>query len=71
MEDYYILCPTRPEAEPALIAHLISRDICEKRQGEGFHKCPNCVRSRIWQAAHSGAKSPLPTPASPPTSDPP
>lgn len=54
MEEYYILCPTRPEQEPSLISHLISRDTCEKRQGENFHKCPNCVRSRIWQAAHPG-----------------
>jgi hypothetical protein len=52
MDDYYILCPTRPTDEPSLISHLISRDICEKRQGENFHKCPNCVRSRIWKAAH-------------------
>ena len=72
MEDYYILCPTRPEAEPALISHLIGRDMCEKRQSEGFHKCPNCVRSRIWQAAHSGQSSPLPTPAPiPPAAAPP
>ena len=63
MEDYYILCPTRPEGEPSLIAHLISRDICEKRQSENFHKCPTCVRSRIWQAAHAdGASSAVPTP---------
>lgn len=66
MEDYYILCPTRPEGEPALIAHLISRDICEKRQSENFHKCPNCVRSRIWQAAHPGGEAPAPAPEPPP-----
>ena len=52
MDDYYILCPTRPEGDPSLISHLISRDICEKRQAENFHKCPNCVLSRIWAAAH-------------------
>ncbi len=52
MDDYYILCPTRPTHEPALISHLISRDICAKRQSENFHKCPNCVLSGIWKAAH-------------------
>ena len=51
MDDYYILCPTRPE-QPTLISHLISRDICEKRQGENYHKCPNCVLSRLWKEAH-------------------
>ena len=54
MEDYYILCPTRPTPEPALISHLISRDICAKRQAENFHKCPTCVLSKIWQAANPG-----------------
>jgi hypothetical protein len=63
MEDYYILCPTRPEQEPALISHLISRDICEKRQSENFHKCPNCVRSRIWQDAHPGGERAAPAPS--------
>jgi hypothetical protein len=59
MEDYYILCPTRPTPEPALISHLISRDICAKRQSENFHKCPNCVLSRIWKDAHpDGTVSP-------------
>ncbi len=52
MDEYYILCPTRPTEEPALISHLISTDICEKRQCENFHKCPNCIRSRLWKAAH-------------------
>ena len=55
MEEYYILCPTRDTPAPALISHLISRDICAKRQDENFHKCPTCVRSRIWQAAHPGS----------------
>ena len=55
MEDYYILCPTRPTEEPALISHLISRDICATRQGQNFHKCPNCILSRIWKAAHPEA----------------
>lgn len=52
MDDYYILCPTRPTPEPALISHLISRDICAKRQAENFHKCPTCVLSAIWKKAH-------------------
>ncbi len=52
MEEYYILCPTRSTEEPALISHLISRDICAKRQDENFHKCPTCILSRLWQAAH-------------------
>ena len=29
--------------------HLISREICRQRQSENFHKCPNCIRSRIWR----------------------
>jgi hypothetical protein len=56
MEEYYILCPTRASPEPALISHLISRDICARRQDENFHKCPTCVRSRIWAAAHPGGE---------------
>jgi hypothetical protein len=47
--EYYILCPQRETETPGLITHLISRDICEKRQSENYHKCPNCVRSRIWR----------------------
>jgi len=53
MEEYYILCPTRPTPEPALISHLISRDICARRQDENFHKCPTCVLSRLWNASHA------------------
>jgi len=45
--EYYILCPQRETEVPGLITHLISRDICDKRQCENYHKCPNCVRSRI------------------------
>ncbi len=47
--EYYILCPQRDTEVPGLITHLISRDICEKRQSENYHKCPNCVRSRVWR----------------------
>jgi hypothetical protein len=47
--EYYILCPQRATDVPGLITHLISRDICEKRQTENYHKCPNCVRSRMWR----------------------
>jgi len=47
--EYYILCPQRATEVPGLITHLISRDICEKRQAESYHKCPNCIRSRIWR----------------------
>ena len=48
--EYYILCPQRGDDVPGLITHLISRDVCEKRQAESYHKCPNCVRSAIWRA---------------------
>ena len=47
--EYYILCPQRPSEVPGLITHLISRDICDKRQAENYHKCPNCIRSRVWR----------------------
>jgi hypothetical protein len=47
--EYYILCPQRATDVPGLITHLISRDICQKRQSENYHKCPNCVRSRVWR----------------------
>ena len=47
--EYYILCPQRPTDVPGLITHLISRDICEERQAENYHKCPNCIRSRVWR----------------------
>jgi hypothetical protein len=53
--EYYILCPQRPTEVPGLITHLISRDICEKRQAENYHKCPNCIRARIWRE-HNGLK---------------
>ena len=55
--EYYILCPQRPENETGLITHLISVDICRKRQDEGFHKCPNCVRSDIFKRQHSERKA--------------
>ena len=51
--EYYILCPQRATEVPGLITHLISRDICERRQAENYHKCPNCIRSRIWRE-HNG-----------------
>jgi hypothetical protein len=47
--EYYILCPQRPDDLPGLITHLISRDVCAKRQDESYHKCPNCIRSRLWR----------------------
>ena len=55
--DYYILCPQRPRNAPGLITHLISVDICRKRQDDGFHKCPNCVRSDAWRKQHGEAKT--------------
>ncbi|MCU0724570.1 MAG: hypothetical protein MUE73_02085 [Planctomycetes bacterium] len=58
--EYYILCPQRPENAPGLITHLISVDICRKRQAEGFHKCPNCVRSDIWKMEHERGTRPAP-----------
>ncbi len=47
--EYYILCPQRATEVPGLITHLISRDICDQRQGENYHKCPTCVRSRLFR----------------------
>ena len=47
--EYYILCPQRATEVPGLITHLISRDICERRQAENYHKCSGCIRSRIWR----------------------
>ena len=47
--EYYILCPQRPNDEPGLITHLISKEICGERQAENFHKCGNCIRSRVWR----------------------
>ena len=47
--EYYILCPQRATEVPGLITHLISRDICERRQSENYHKCPGCIRSRVWR----------------------
>ncbi len=48
--EYYILCPQRATEVPGLITHLISRDICDKRQSESYHKCPTCIRSAIFRA---------------------
>jgi hypothetical protein len=56
--EYYILCPQRPENAPGLITHLISVDICNKRQGEGFHKCPNCTRSEVWRRENQKRPAP-------------
>ena len=53
--EYYILCPQRATEVPGLITHLISRDICERRQAESYHKCPNCIRSRIWRERNGHA----------------
>ena len=53
--EYYILCPQRATEVPGLITHLISRDICERRQAENYHKCPNCIRSRIWREVNGHA----------------
>ncbi len=47
--EYYILCPQRPDDEPGLITHLISREICDTRQERNFHKCGNCIRSCVWR----------------------
>jgi hypothetical protein len=52
--EYYILCPKRPDDEEGLITHLISRDICAKRQLEFFHKCPSCL-NRDPSLAPNGA----------------
>jgi len=54
-DDYYILCPQRPENVAGLITHLISVDICRERQSEQFHKCPNCTRSDSWKREHGDA----------------
>ena len=54
--EYYILCPKRPDDEEGLITHLISRDICVKRQTEFFHKCPNCL-NRDPALTPDGAKA--------------
>ncbi len=56
--EYYILCPQRPDDVPGLITHLISREICERRQQEQFHKCPNCVRSAIWREGNGHTAMP-------------
>ncbi len=56
--EYYILCPQRATEVPGLITHLISRDICEKRQVENYHKCPNCIRSRVWRERNGLPPSP-------------
>ena len=56
--EYYILCPQRPTEVPGLITHLISRDICEKRQAENYHKCPNCIRSCTWRERNGHAPHP-------------
>ena len=53
--EYYILCPQRATEVPGLITHLISRDICDRRQTENYHKCPNCIRSRIWREVNGHA----------------
>ena len=50
--EYYILCPQRETEVPGLITHLISRDICDQRQSENYHKCANCIRSQVWRAAN-------------------
>ncbi|MCG3134186.1 MAG: hypothetical protein HMLKMBBP_01473 [Planctomycetes bacterium] len=47
--EYYILCPQRATEVPGLITHLISRDICAKRQAENYHKCGTCIRSLVWK----------------------
>ena len=60
--EYYILCPQRPENAPGLITHLISVDICRKRQDEGFHKCANCVRSDIWKLENEKGARPASAP---------
>lgn len=56
--EYYILCPQRATEVPGLITHLISRDICEQRQGESYHKCPTCIRSAIFRARNGIAAVP-------------
>jgi hypothetical protein len=55
--EYYILCPQRATEVPGLITHLISRDICEKRQAESYHKCPTCIRSALFKARNPSPPS--------------
>jgi hypothetical protein len=46
------MCPTRADAELALIAHWIDEGECQKRQRQHFHKCPTC--------AHANGREPIP-----------
>ncbi len=49
-------CPTRVDGGDSLIAHVITLEVCTKRQREHYHKCYTCV--------HQGAGASL-TPAAP------
>jgi hypothetical protein len=48
------LCPTRVDLEDTLFAHLITKDICQQRQRQHYHKCPTCQHMHDRVAAAKG-----------------
>ncbi len=38
-------CPTRTDGRPVLLAHSVTRFICQNRQREHYHKCFACSLS--------------------------
>ena len=47
MPEGYVQCPKRDVDGPTLIVHIIPKNLCLKRQREGFHKCPRCLNRTL------------------------
>ena len=37
------VCPTRPDRDSVLFAHLVNQATCQSRQREHYHKCWTCA----------------------------
>lgn len=46
-DDRFLECPRREGGEHALITQLIPLGVCERRQRDGYHKCPRCLNRTI------------------------
>jgi len=56
--DRFLECPRREDDAHALITQLITRNVCEQRQRDGYHKCPRCLNRTIGAISPAPATSP-------------
>ncbi len=64
------LCPTRADGTASLIAHSITRPLCQDRQRLHYHKCATCEH-RNGYATNGRVTSPTPSGGEAPVAEPP